>query len=185
MVFTSAVLHAENPFGNYVIDPVHSSIGFSVNHLVISTVEGKFNKFDANLLLEKKIFESKIEASVDIASLDTSDSERNKHLLSPDFFEASKYPKMKFVSTQITGSLEMLKMRGKLTIKEITRDIVFEAKISQEVTDLEGKKRIALSGTAKINRQDFGINWSKLIEAGPVVGDQVTINIKAEFIKKN
>lgn len=183
-IFLYQINAAETPFGNYIIDPGHTKISFEISHLSISSIEGRFNKYESSLTLEKHLYESKVETTIEVASLDTADSERDKHLKSTDFFESSKFPQIKFVSTSFTGASELLKIRGKLTIKNITRDVTFEAKLSPEITDLSGKKRVALSGTTKINRQDFGLTWSKIIEAGPVVGDQVLIIIKAEFIKK-
>lgn len=172
------------PFGDYIIDPSHSKIGFEVTHLIISSIEGRFKNFIGSLTLEKQLFDSKVEVNVEIASIDTAENDRDNHLRSSDFFDSEKFPQMNFTSTSFAGSPEFLKVKGKLTIKGITRDIVFEARLSKEITDPWGKKRVAISGTAQINRQDFGLSWNKTIEAGQVVGDQVTILIKAEAVKK-
>ena len=180
---TTAVM-AENPSGEYVIDTAHTKVGFEVSHLVISTVEGRFNQFDGLLTLDKNLAKSKVLAHVQIASVDTTDADRDKHLRSPDFFDADKFPQMTFVSTSFSGTPAKLKIKGKLTIKDVTKDITFDAKLSKEITDPWGKKRIAISGTAKIKRKDFNITFGKMIDIGPVVGDEVTISIKAETVKK-
>jgi polyisoprenoid-binding protein YceI len=91
---------------------------------------------------------------------------------------------MSFVSTTITGTPAKLKIKGKLTIKGVTKDVTFDSKLSNEITDPWGKKRVAISGTAKINRKDFGISFGKVMDAGPIVGDEITLSIKAETIKK-
>jgi polyisoprenoid-binding protein YceI len=175
---------AESPAGEYTIDTAHTKIGFEVAHLVISTVEGRFNKFDGVLTLDKNLSKSKVEAHVQVASVDTTDGERDKHLKSPDFFDAEKFPQMTFVSSAISGTPSKLKVKGKLTIKGVTKDVTFDSKLSNEITDPWGKKRVAISGTAKINRKDFGISFGKVMDAGPIVGDEVILSIKAETIKK-
>jgi polyisoprenoid-binding protein YceI len=181
---TTTSVFAEAPVGEYVIDTAHTKIGFEVTHLVISTVEGRFTKFDGVLILDKKLSNSKVTANVQMSSVDTTDIDRDKHLKSADFFDADKFPLMTFVSDSFAGSNAKLKIKGKLTIKGISKEVTFDAKLSNEITDPWGKKRVAISGTTKVNRKDFGIVWGKIMEAGPVVGDEVIISIKAETIKK-
>lgn len=180
----SSIEQLDIPFGDYIIDPSHSKIGFEVTHLIISSIEGRFKNFIGSLTLEKQLSDSKVEVNVEIASIDTAENNRDNHLKSSDFFDAEKFPQMNFTSTSFAGSPDFLKVKGKLTLKGITRDVVFDASISKEITDPWGKKRVAISGTTQINRQDFGLSWNKTIEAGQVVGDQVTILIKAEAVKK-
>lgn len=184
MVVMSISIFAESSSGVYEVDPAHTKVGFEVSHLVISSVEGRFNKFDGILTLDKNLSKSKVEANVQIASVDTTEPDRDKHLRSADFFDAEKFPVMTFVSTTFSGTPAKLKIKGKLTIKGVTKDVVFDSKLSKEITDPWGKKRVAISGTTKINRKDFGILFSKMVEVGPVVGDEVTISIKAETVKK-
>jgi polyisoprenoid-binding protein YceI len=184
MAIFSMAIYAESPSGEYIVDSAHTKIGFEVSHLVISSVEGRFNKFDGTLNLDKKLTNSKVVATVQMNSVDTTEVERDKHLKSPDFFDADKFPQMTFVSTSFSGSPAKLKIKGNLTIKGVTKEVVFDSKLSKEITDPWGKKRIAISGNTKINRKDFGILFSKIVEAGPVVGDDVMISIKAETVKK-
>lgn len=180
----SIATFANTPSGEFIIDTAHTKIGFEVSHLVISTVEGRFNKFDGLLTLDKTLSKSKVEANVQMASVDTTDGDRDKHLRSADFFDADKFPQMTFVSSSFSGTPAKLKIKGKLTIKGISKDVTFDSKLSNEITDPWGKKRVAISGTAKISRKDFGISFSKMMDAGPIVGDEVLISIKAETVKK-
>lgn len=166
--------------GVYDIDPMHSSINFEIPHLVISSVEGKFKTFSGKVTADAKFTNSKVEAEADIASIDTSVADRDNHLKSPDFFDAAKYPKMTFKSTSITGDEKSFKLNGDLTIKGKTKKVTFTGSYKGAVKDAYGNNKIAFVAETKINRQDYGLTWSKAVEAGPVVGDEVTITLKIQ-----
>jgi len=170
--------------GVYNLDPSHAKIGFEVQHMVISNVEGRFTKFEGSLNGGKKLTDLKVTASIDVNSISTDDVEREKHLKSADFFDAEKFPKMTFESTSVSGTENNLKIKGKLTIKNITKEVVLDGKLSKEIKDPWGNKRLAISGKTKINRQDFGLTFNKAAEFGPVVGNEVTITLSAEAVKK-
>lgn len=169
------------PAGNYAIDPAHSKIGFEIPHLVISTVEGRFSKFDGNIKVEEKLEKSKATLNVDVASISTENKDRDDHLKSGDFFDVAKFPKMTFVSKKISGTPDALKITGALTLKGVTKDVTLDAKYLGEVKDAYGNLKIAFSAKGTINRKDFGLTWNSAVEAGPVVGDEVTLvlNIQA------
>ena len=169
--------------GKYNFDTSHAKVGFEVAHLVISNVEGRFNKFEGSMTAGKKLSDLKIETTIDINSVNTEDPDRDKHLKSADFFDVEKFPKMTFVSTAISGTENKLKITGNLTIKGVTKSVVLDGKISKEIKDPWGNQRVAITGKTKINRQDFGLKFNKIAEAGPVVGDEVTISISVEAIK--
>ena len=168
--------------GKYNFDPSHAKVSFEVAHMVISNVDGRFSKFDGNLTLGKKLTDMKIEANIDVNSINTDDAEREKHLKSADFFDVEKFPKIAFVSTSVTGTESKLKIKGKLTIKNTTKDVVLDGKITKAIKDPWGNTRLAISGKTKINRQDYGLSFNKVAEFGPVVGDEVSINISTEAI---
>ena len=170
--------------GTYKIDPSHSKVGFEISHLVISTVEGRFGTFEGSVVAGDKFDKTQFEAKVQIGSIDTSEKKRDEHLKSPEFFDAAKFPTMTFKSTAIKGSPESFKLEGDLTIKGITKKVAFDAKYAGSVTDPWGNVRAAFSAKTKISRKAFGLTWNKLIESGPVVGDEVTIDLKAETIKE-
>ena len=170
--------------GKYGIDPMHSKVGFEIPHLVISTVEGKFKAFSGTLVLDEKFEKSKLNADVDMTSIDTSVVDRDDHLKSPDFFDVAKYPKMTFTSTAITGKPEAFKLTGDLTVKDKTKKVTFTGKYLGTVKDAYGNTKAAFSATTKISRKEFGLSWSKMVEAGPVVGDEVTIELKIQAAKE-
>ncbi len=164
----------------YEVDASHSKVGFEVPHLVISTVEGRFNKFSGKVDLADKFEKSKFEMKVDVASVDTGVAKRDDHLRAADFFESGKYPEMKFVSTEVKGKPEGFELIGNLTIKGVTRKVTFKSKYLGKVKDGFGKERTAFQAKSKINRKDFGLNFASMMEKGPVVGDEVEIDLKVE-----
>jgi polyisoprenoid-binding protein YceI len=170
----------------WTIDPAHTSSQFSVKHLVISTVRGQFGKTTGQLRLdEKDLTKSAVEATVDVSTIDTRVVDRDAHLKSPDFFDAAKYSTMTFKSTKVEkAGHDKLKVTGALTLKGTTKPVIFDVSYTPAaITGMGGELRRGFNATAKINRKDFGLNWSKVVEAGPVVGDEVTILVDAEAIK--
>jgi polyisoprenoid-binding protein YceI len=169
----------------YDIDPVHSNIFFKVKHLGISTVTGKFDKFTGTFKFdEKNSAKSRTDVKVDVTSIDTQNDMRDKHLKSPDFFDAAKYPTAHFVSTKITdmkdGRFEVV---GKLTLHGVTKPVVLDVIYSGSAKDPMGMERAAFTATAEINRQDFGIKWNKKMDNGGwMVSDQVKLEFEIEGV---
>lgn len=183
LILTAATsAYAESPYkeGKYNIDPMHSKVGFEIPHLVISTVEGKFTDFSGQFDLKQKFTSSVVNAEINLNSIDTGVSKRDDHLRSPDFFDVKKYPKMSFKSTKIEGNKESFKMTGELSLHGVTKKVVFEGKYLGTVTDGYGNKKVAFVAKTQINRKDFGLSWSSVVEAGPVVGDTVSIDLKIQ-----
>lgn len=170
--------------GAYKIDKTHSKVGFEISHLVVSTVDGKFKDFDGMITIDSKLEKSKVEINIKAASIDTAEADRDKHLIGPDFFDTAKFDKLTFKSKKVSGTPEALKVEGDLTIHGVTKPVTLDAKYTGAVKDPWGNERIAFKATTKVNRQDFGLKWSKAVELGPVVGDEVTIDIKVEAIKE-
>ncbi len=170
--------------GKYNLDPMHSKVGFEVAHLVISSVEGKFKNFSGVLTVDDKFEKSKVEAEIDISSVDTSVKDRDDHLKSPDFFDAAKYPKMTFKSTSISGTPESFKLTGDLTLKGKTQKVTFTGSYKGSAVDGYGNTKAAFNASAKISRKEFGLTWNKLVEVGPVVGDEITIDLKLQGAKE-
>lgn len=164
----------------YKIDGMHSKVGFEISHLVISTVEGSFKEFSGEIKIDKDFSKSSLTAAAKIDSVDTGVADRDKHLKSADFFDSAKHPEMTFVSTSIKGKPESFKLEGDLTIRGTKKKVTFDAKYLGTVKDGYGQTKAAFNATAKIKRKDFGLNWSSMVEAGPVVGDEVTITLKMQ-----
>lgn len=166
--------------GTYQVDAAHSKVGFEIPHLVISTVEGRFNDVAGTIELAQKFEASKATVTAQTKSIDTGVAKRDDHLRSGDFFDAAKFPEMKFVSTGFKGSPEAFRITGNLTIKGVTKPVTFDAKYLGLVADGYGNEKAAFSAKAKISRKDFGLTWNNVVEAGPVVGDEVSIELKLQ-----
>jgi len=172
----------------WVIDSVHSEVGFKVKHLVISNASGKFTVFEGTVDATKEDFsDAKISFSADISSIHTGQEQRDGHLKSADFFDAEKFPKLSFVSsslTPISGSDYILK--GDFTLHGVTKPIELEVDFGGIQKDLYGQTVAGFEITGKIKRSEFGLSWSAVTEAGGlVVGEDVKIHINAELIKKD
>lgn len=169
------------------LDPAHTHSAFTIRHLVITNVRGEFGKTTGAVMLdEKDITKSSVEATIDVTTIDTRVADRDTHLKSPDFFDAAKYPTMTFKSTKVQKAGKgKLKVTGDLTIKDVTKPVVLEVEgPTAEIKGPMGESRRGIAARTTINRRDFGLNWSKAVEAGPVVGDKVTIEIEGELIKE-
>ena len=169
------------------IDPAHSVAEFKVKHMMISNVKGHFAKVTGTLTLdESDLTKSKVEASIDAASLETRDPQRDGHLKSADFLDVEKFPSLSFHSTNIrslrAGELEVA---GDLTIHGVTKATVFTVEgPTSPAKDPWGNTRVAVSATTKINRKDFGLTWNTTLEAGGIlVGEEVTITLDVQFVK--
>src|SRR5579863_3490430 len=178
---------AQTAVSTWNIDPVHSVAEFKVSHMMISNVKGQFTSFKGELLLdEAELTNSRVEASIDAASIHTRDAQRDAHLKSADFFDAGNFPALSFASTRITrtGKGE-LAVEGDLTIRGVTRRVAFKVEgPTPSARDPWGNTRLGLSATTKINRKDFGLTWNAALETGGIlVGDEVTITLEVEFVK--
>ena len=171
----------------WAIDPTHSEIGFKVKHMMFTNVSGKFNQFEATIKTEKEAFEtSKINFSADINSVDTSNTDRDNHLKSADFFDVDNFAKLTFTSTAIQKVTEgEYKISGDLTIKDVTKNITFEADYSGLMKDPWGNTKIGLALNGKINRKDFGLTWNAALETGGVlVGEDIKLIAEVQFVKQ-
>ncbi len=169
------------------VDPVHSVAEFKVKHMMISNVKGQFTGVSGVLSLdEANLTKSHVEATIDAASINTRDAQRDGHLKSPDFFDVEKFPTLSFKSTSVenAGGGE-LAVSGDLTIHGVTRKVVFTVEGPTPATkDPWGNTRVGLSATTKINRKDFGLTWNAALETGGIlVGEEVTLTLDVQFVK--
>ncbi|MGB8989881.1 MAG: YceI family protein [Candidatus Sulfotelmatobacter sp.] len=169
------------------IDPVHSVAEFKVKHMMISNVKGQFTRVKGVLTLDEgDLTSSHIEASVEAASVNTRDDQRDAHLKSADFFDVEKFPTLSFKSTRITRvGDEELTVTGDLTIHGVTRSVVFNVEgPTAPAKDPWGNIRRGLSATTKISRKDFGLTWNSALETGGfLVGDEIAITLDLQFVK--
>jgi polyisoprenoid-binding protein YceI len=169
------------------IDPVHSVAEFKVKHMMISNVKGQFPKVTGSLTLnESDLPKSHVEATIEAASLETRDAQRDAHLKSADFFDVEKFPTLSFKSTGVKRVRDgELSVEGDLTIHGVTRKVTFAVEgPTPPAKDPWGNTRLAVSATTKINRKDFGLTWNAALETGGIlVGEEVTITLDVQFVK--
>jgi polyisoprenoid-binding protein YceI len=168
----------------YNIDTAHTSAQFAVKHLMVSTVRGTLGKATGTVEYDPAdISKTKIEATIDVAGLSTQNQQRDDHLRSPEFFDAAKFPTIKYVSKSVTaGAAGRLKVVGDLTIKGVTKEVVLDVEgPSAPLKDQRGT-RLGASATTKINRMDYGVNWNRVMSGGLTVGEEVSINIDLELV---
>lgn len=171
----------------YQIDPAHSSLQFSIRHLMVSNVRGSFTGVHGTVLFDTDHPEnSTVEAEIDVNTIATNDEKRDAHLKSADFFDTAQFPQMKFRSTgvQKKGS-DRYTVTGDLTLHGVTKPVTLEVEdVTEEAKDPWGNSRIGASVKAKLKRSDFGLNWNAALEAGGVlVGDEVKLDFELEFVK--
>jgi len=168
-------------------DPVHSDIGFSVRHLMISKVRGRFQKWSGALFVdETDLANSKVEASIEAASIDTREQQRDDHLRSPDFFDAANHPTLTFQSTRVEKTSEdEYKVTGNLTIRGVAREIALAVEFLGRSKDPWGGLRMGFSAKTSIDRRDFGLTFNMPLDGGGVVvGDRVDIVLEIEVVKE-
>jgi len=170
----------------YQIDPRHSSAGFGVTHLMISTVRGEFHGVTGTVVVDDSdVSKSTVNVTIDATTVDTREPDRDKHLKSEAFFDIAKYPTITFQSTKVERNNDgNLKVTGDLTIRGVTKSVVLTASLPKiPIKDPWGLQRTAVSASTRINRQEFGVAWNqKLDSGGVVVGDDVNITLDVEMI---
>jgi polyisoprenoid-binding protein YceI len=177
----------QSSISTWNIDPVHSVVEFKVKHMMISNVKGHFSTVSGTLSLDEAHPEnSSVEASIDVASINTRDAQRDGHLKSADFFDAEKFPTINFKSTSVkpTGQASGI-VEGDLTIHGVMRKVVLDVEgPTAPGKDPWGNTRVGVTASTKISRKDFGLTWNAALETGGVlVGDEVTIMLEIQFVK--
>ena len=174
--------------GTYEIDPAHTSVQFSVRHMMISNVRGEFTKVSGKATGDPATpLATVVEATIDAASVDTRNEKRDEHLRSPDFLDAAKFPTITFKSTKIEAAGDgKWKLAGDLTLHGVTKPVVLDVgNVTPPTKDPWGNARIGAEATTTINRQDFGVSYNKTLDGGGVlVGDQIAITIDVEVVMK-
>ncbi|NTU93670.1 MAG: polyisoprenoid-binding protein [Chlorobiaceae bacterium] len=169
------------------IDASHSTVAFKIRHLMVSNVTGGFNKYTGVVEIDDRdVTKSKVNVTIDANSINTNEPKRDEHLRSADFFDTARYPTITFASKRwAVGTNGAMKVTGNLTMHGVTREVALNVEpFSNEVRDPWGHIRRGTSASAVINRQDFGINWNKSLDAGGVtVGDEVNVMLEIEMIR--
>ncbi|CAN5134991.1 YceI family protein [soil metagenome] len=170
--------------GIWTIDPAHSEVSFTVRHMMVSKVRGSFKSFDAELVVADDPLESSVNATVDVASFDTGNADRDANIRSADFLDLERYPTMTYRSSKIRPDGEDYVVDGELTLHGETRPVPLHLEVGGVTTDPYGNLRLGLSASTEINRRDFGIDITMPLEAGGVVlGDKIKITLDIEAIR--
>lgn len=169
------------------IDPTHSEVQFKVKHLVISTVSGQFSRFKGTLESDGENFENaRVSFEAETDSISTNNADRDNHLRSADFFDAAQFPTLNFKSTEFTKTGDSsYDIHGKFTMKGVTKEITLKAEFGGVTTDPYGNVKAGFEILGRINRKDFGLNWSAMTESGGlVVSDEVRLILNIQFVRQ-
>ena len=169
--------------GTWVIDPVHSEVGFSVRHLMLSKVRGRFAKFEGRIVTPDNPLDASVEASIDLSSIDTNNPDRDAHLRSSDFFDVEQHPTMTYRSTGIRPARGGFVVDGELSLHGVTRPVSLDLQLEGFLPSSPfGDTRVGFTATGEINRGDFGISFGLVDTGGVAVSDKVQITLEVEAI---
>ena len=166
----------------WTVDTAHSEVGFSVKHMMISKVKGAFTSYEATVEAnEEDLQGALIDFKIDVASIDTSNTDRDNHLRSADFFDAEQFPYITFKANDIIKKGDEYELTGDLTMKDVTRPVTFEVEYGGKATNPWGVEVVAFNVEGKVNRRDFGLTWNQTLETGGVlVGEDIKISLELE-----
>jgi polyisoprenoid-binding protein YceI len=170
----------ELPAGTWTVDASHSELGFVARHLMVTKVRGQFKEFEGTVKVGESLSDSQVTAVAQLASVDTGSADRDAHLKSADFFDVENNPTMSFTSTEVTAD----SLKGDLTIKGVTKPVVFDLEFGGLATDPWGNQKAGFEATAEINRKDWGLEWNVALEGGGVlVSEKIKINLDIQLLK--
>ena len=171
--------------GTWEIDPVHSEVGFTARHMMVSKVRGRFTTFSGEIVLGDSPLQSSVTATIDLTSINTGNEQRDQHIRSADFFEVNKYTTMTYRSTGVRAEGDHYIVNGELTLKDVTREVPLTLELNGFGPDPFGGTRAGFTATTEINRRDFGVNFSAPMETGGVVvSDKIAIQLEIEAVLK-
>src|SRR5216683_7639518 len=171
--------------GTWEIDPVHSEVGFTARHMMVSKVRGRFTTFSGELVTGENLLDSSVTATIDLTSINTGNEQRDQHIRSADFFETDKYTTMTYRSTGLRAEGDHYSLDGELTLKDVTQEVPLTVELNGFGPDPFGGTRAGFTATTEINRRDFNVNFSAPMQnGGMVVADKVTIHLEIEAVLK-
>ena len=180
---TTPDIHPAYVAGTWALDPTHSEVTFSVKHLAISKVRGIFERFTASIVTAEDPSKSTVEASIEVASINTNQKDRDKHLRTNDFFKADEFPNITFTSSSVVLTGDDITVVGDLTLRGVTKSVTLTGEFGGTVTDGYGQTKAGFTASTKINRHDYGVSWNAALEAGGLtLGDEISINFELQFI---
>jgi len=171
------------PTATWNVDPAHSQVEFRVKHVGIATFKGRFTAFDGVIRTEDDTVAS-VEGSVDVTSIRTNDERLDGHLQSPDFFDAERFPTLRFVAEDVDLDSESVLVPGEITIKGVTKPVEVTGTLTEPITDAYGNERLGLKLSARVDRTDFGVDWNTPLPTGdPALANDVTIVAELQLVK--
>ena len=169
--------------GKWTIDPVHSEVGFSVRHMMVSKVRGRFTEFSGDIVTGENPADSSVTAEITLSSIQTGEENRDNHLRSPDFFEAENYPTMTYKSTSVKPHGDDWTVEGELTLKGVTKSVPLHLELNGFGPDAYGGTRAGFTATGEINRRDFNVSFSApMANGGAVVSDKISLHLEIEAV---
>jgi polyisoprenoid-binding protein YceI len=169
--------------GKWSIDPIHSEVGFSVRHMMVSKVRGRFGDFSGEIVTGQNPTDSSVSAEIVMSSIITGSEQRDEHIRSADFFEVENHPTMTYRSTSVQAKGDDFIVEGDLTLKGVTKSVPLRLELNGFGPDAYGGTRAGFTATAEINRRDFNVNFSAPMQnGGAVVADKVTIQLEIEAV---
>ena len=179
---TTPNTHPAYVAGTWALDPTHSEVTFSVKHLAISKVRGIFERFTASIVTAEDPSKSTVEATIEVASINTNQKDRDKHLRTNDFFKADEFPQITFASNSVALNGDDITVVGDLTLRGVTKSVTLTGEFGGTVTDGYGQTKAGFTASTKINRHDYGVSWNAALEAGGLtLGDEISINFELQF----
>lgn len=170
--------------GTWALDRAHTTIGFLARHLMVTKVRGRFESYDASIEVAEDLADSKIEISLDAASITTGAPDRDGHLRSPDFLDVENHPVILFVSTEIAPDGDQWRVTGDLTIRDMTRPVTLAVEYEGSAVDPWGKEHVGFSARANLTREDWGLTWNAPIEGGGwLVSKDVSLDIEGQLVR--
>jgi polyisoprenoid-binding protein YceI len=169
--------------GTWQIDPVHSEVGFTARHMMVSKVRGRFTQFSGEFVTTPDPLQSSVTATIDLTSIQTGNEQRDQHIRSADFFEVDKYKTMTYRSTGLRAEGDHYVLDGELTLKDVTKQVPLKLELNGFGPDPYGGTRAGFTATGEINRSDFGVNFNATLETGGVVvSDKITLQLEIEAV---
>jgi polyisoprenoid-binding protein YceI len=171
--------------GTWEIDPVHSEVSFTVRHMVVSKVRGRFDRFSGTILTNEDLTHSSVNVTIEAASINTNEPNRDNHVRSADFLDVESFPSLTFQSTAVRTDGDQVQVDGELTIRGTTRPVTLDVEVNGFTPDPYGGTRAGFSATTEINRQDFGVSFNGPIPGADnamVLSDKVTLNLEVEAV---
>ena len=170
--------------GTWVLDKAHTKIGFQAKHLMVTKVRGHFEEYDSKVEIADDLTESKIEVTLDAASITTGAADRDEHLRSADFIDAGNHPRLRFVSTEISRDGDDWKVTGDLTIRDVTRPVTLDVVYEGSAIDPWGNEHVGFSARAVVSREDWDLTWNAALEGGGwLVSKEVVLDIEGQLVR--